>query len=86
MREITSIDPDMIFTEHGNSSDLPYLYHRAALHDVDLQLGREKDIMPGQCVRYIITDHSAKYCEYLLHAAEGILLPFGTRRSGWMKS
>jgi len=57
------------------------------------------DIQPGQCVRYIITDHrsksyqkrvkipeladgdtqydGAKYCEYLLRAAESILLPFG---------
>jgi DNA polymerase elongation subunit (family B) len=46
-REVASIDPDIILTEHGDSFDLPYLYCRAMLHDVDLQLGREKDIMPG---------------------------------------
>ncbi|VVB84589.1 DNA polymerase [uncultured archaeon] len=46
-REIASIDPDIILTEHGDSFDLPYLYHRAALNDIDLQLGREKDVVPG---------------------------------------
>jgi DNA polymerase elongation subunit (family B) len=46
-REVASIDPDIILTEHGDSFDLPYLYHRAALHDVEIQLGREKDIIPG---------------------------------------
>jgi DNA polymerase elongation subunit (family B) len=45
-REVAAIDPDIIITEHGDSFELPYLYHRAALHEVDLQLGREKDIMP----------------------------------------
>ena len=44
--EVAAIDPDIILTEHGDSFDLPYLYHRAALYDVDIQLGREKNIMP----------------------------------------
>ncbi len=41
--EIAASDPDIILTEHGDSFELPYLYHRAVLHDIDLQLGREKD-------------------------------------------
>ncbi|MDP2844796.1 MAG: DNA polymerase domain-containing protein, partial [Candidatus Methanoperedens sp.] len=45
-REVASADPDLIVTERGDSFDLPYLHHRAALHDIDLQLGREKDILP----------------------------------------
>ncbi len=44
-REVASIDPDIILTEHGDSFDLPYLYHRATLHDINIQLGREKDIV-----------------------------------------
>ena len=43
--EIAASDPDIILTENGDSFDLPYLYHRAALHSIDLQLGREKDVM-----------------------------------------
>lgn len=50
-REVAAIDPDIIITEHGDSFDLPYLYHRAALHEVNIQLGREKDIMPGSSGR-----------------------------------
>lgn len=49
--EVAAIDPDIIITEHGDSFDLPYLYHRAALHEVNIQLGREKDIMPGSSGR-----------------------------------
>ena len=46
-REVTACDPDIILTDHGDSFDLPYLYHRASLHDIDMHLGREKDILPG---------------------------------------
>ncbi len=46
-REVTACDPDIILTDHGDSFDLPYLYHRASLHDIDLHLGRERDILPG---------------------------------------
>lgn len=46
-REVAAIDPDIILTEHGDNFDLPYLYHHAALYDIDLQLGREKDVVRG---------------------------------------
>ncbi len=42
--EVATSDPDIILTEHGDSFEMPHLYHRAALHDIDLQLGREKYI------------------------------------------
>ncbi len=44
--EVALADPDLILTERGDSFDLPYLYHRAALHNIDLQLGRDKDAHP----------------------------------------
>ncbi len=44
--EIAVSDPDILFTDRGDSFDMPYLYHRAALHGIELQLGREKDILP----------------------------------------
>jgi DNA polymerase elongation subunit (family B) len=44
--EVARADPDLILTERGDSFDLPYLHHRAALHNINLQLGREKDIPP----------------------------------------
>ncbi len=44
--EVARANPDLILTERGDSFELPYMHHRAALHDVDLQLGREKDILP----------------------------------------
>ncbi|HIH43597.1 MAG TPA: hypothetical protein HA257_00510, partial [Candidatus Methanoperedenaceae archaeon] len=43
---VAHIDPDLIFTERGDSFELPYLHHRASLHGIELQLGREKDILP----------------------------------------
>ncbi len=43
---VAHADPDLIMTEKGDSFELPYLHHRASLHDIDLQLGREKDILP----------------------------------------
>jgi DNA polymerase elongation subunit (family B) len=45
-REVAHDNPDLILTEKGDSFELPYLHHRASLHDIDLQLGREKDILP----------------------------------------
>ncbi len=45
-REVASADPDLILTERGDSFELPYLHHRASLHGIELQLGREKDILP----------------------------------------
>ncbi len=45
-REVASADPDLIVTARGDSFELPYLHHRAALHDIDLQLGRDKDVHP----------------------------------------
>jgi len=45
-RAVANADPDLIMTERGDSFELPYLHHRASLHDMDLQLGREKDILP----------------------------------------
>ncbi|MCZ7391851.1 MAG: DNA polymerase domain-containing protein [Candidatus Methanoperedens sp.] len=44
--EVAHADPDLILTERGDSFDLPYLHHRAALHGIELQLGREKDTLP----------------------------------------
>jgi len=44
--EIASANPDMILTDRGDSFDMPYLHHRAVLHDIDLKLGREKDSQP----------------------------------------
>ncbi len=45
-REVAHADPDLIITEKGDSFELPYLHHRASLHGIVLQLGREKDILP----------------------------------------
>jgi DNA polymerase elongation subunit (family B) len=45
--EIKLLDPDIILTNSGDSFELPYLYHRASLHNIRLQLGREKDIING---------------------------------------
>jgi DNA polymerase elongation subunit (family B) len=43
---IAHANPDLVLTERGNSFELPYLHHRASMHDINLQLGREKDILP----------------------------------------
>lgn len=32
--EVALADPDLILTDRGDSFDLPYLHHRAALHDI----------------------------------------------------
>jgi DNA polymerase elongation subunit (family B) len=45
-REVALTNPDLIITEKGDSYELPYLHHRASLHDIDLQFGREKDVLP----------------------------------------
>ncbi len=45
-RTVAHADPDLILTGRGDSFELPYLHHRASFHDIDLQLGREKDVMP----------------------------------------
>ena len=45
-REVARADPDLILTDRGDSFELPYLHHRAALYDIDLQIGREKDVLP----------------------------------------
>lgn len=42
--EIAESDPDIIFTDNGDSFELPYLYYRASFHNIKMQLGREKDI------------------------------------------
>jgi DNA polymerase elongation subunit (family B) len=44
--EVAHANPDLILTENGDSFELPYLHHRASLHDIGLQLGREKDMLP----------------------------------------
>ncbi len=44
--KVARTNPDLILTENGDSFELPYLHHRASLHDIDLQLGREKDVLP----------------------------------------
>ncbi len=43
---VAHADPDLIMTEKGDSFELPYLHHRASLNDIELQLGREKDVLP----------------------------------------
>ena len=35
-------DPDIIYTDRGDSFVLPYLQHRASLHGMSLELGREQ--------------------------------------------
>ncbi len=45
-REVARANPDLILTGRGDSFELPYLHHRASLHGIELQLGREKDILP----------------------------------------
>ncbi|MBE0522560.1 MAG: hypothetical protein IBX39_09895, partial [Candidatus Methanoperedenaceae archaeon] len=45
-REVARSNPDLILTDRGDSFELPYLHHRASLHDIDLQVGREKDVLP----------------------------------------
>jgi DNA polymerase elongation subunit (family B) len=45
-REVVRADPDLILTGRGDSFELPYLHHRASLNYIELQLGREKDILP----------------------------------------
>ncbi len=43
---VAHADPDLVLTERGDSFELPYLHHRSSLHDINLQLGREKDTLP----------------------------------------
>jgi DNA polymerase elongation subunit (family B) len=43
---VAHANPDLVLTEKGDSFELPYLHHRASLQDINLQLGREKDILP----------------------------------------
>jgi DNA polymerase elongation subunit (family B) len=40
---VQRLDPDVIYTDDGDSHDLPYLYHRAMINELgkDFQLGRE---------------------------------------------
>ena len=52
-REVARADPDLIMTERGDSFDLPYLYHRAALHDIDLA-AREGKGCPARRQREIV--------------------------------
>ncbi len=42
---ICEIDPDMILTTSGDSFEIAYLLHRAIYNNINLQLGREKDIL-----------------------------------------
>ncbi len=45
-REVARANPDIIITEKGDSFEFPYLHRRASLHGIDLQLGRDKGILP----------------------------------------
>jgi DNA polymerase elongation subunit (family B) len=40
---VQGLDPDVVYTDGGDSHDLPYLYHRAMVNELgkDFQLGRE---------------------------------------------
>ena len=66
--EVAHANPDLILTEHGDSFELPYLHHRASVHDMDLQLGREKDLLPE--------DKGKSYFSYgrILYKSRGYLL------------
>jgi DNA polymerase-2 len=44
IKTVNKIDPDLIFTEDGDSFTFPYLVHRAEKSDIDLILGREPTI------------------------------------------
>jgi DNA polymerase elongation subunit (family B) len=44
--EVVKVNPDLILTDRGDSFELPYLHHRAALYDINLLVGREKDVLP----------------------------------------
>ena len=45
-RTVAHDDPDLIITEKGDSFEMPYLHHRASMNGIDLQLGREMDVLP----------------------------------------
>ncbi|HEY8140407.1 MAG TPA: DNA polymerase domain-containing protein [Nitrososphaera sp.] len=40
--EVERLDPDIVFTEHGDAFIFPYILHRAGENGVSLSLGREK--------------------------------------------
>lgn len=45
--EMRTLDPDLVYTEHGDSFLLPYLYYRAQVNELDdFYLGRDRDLMP----------------------------------------
>ena len=47
MEELKHIDPDLIYTNNGDSFLLPYLYYRAKLNELkDFYLGRDSNIVP----------------------------------------
>ncbi|CAG1004918.1 DNA polymerase, archaea type [Methanosarcinales archaeon] len=67
-REIARSNPDLILTDRGDSFELPYLHHRASVHDIDLQVGREKDVLPE--------DGGRSYFSYgrILYKSRGYML------------
>lgn len=45
--EIRNIDPDILYTNNGDSFLLPYLYYRAKVNEIeDFYLGRDRDLKP----------------------------------------
>jgi DNA polymerase elongation subunit (family B) len=47
MGELKNSDPDLVYTNNGESFLLPYLYYRAKLNELtDFYLGRDSDIVP----------------------------------------
>ncbi|RZN34770.1 MAG: hypothetical protein EFT35_08940 [Methanophagales archaeon ANME-1-THS] len=45
--EMRTMDPDLVYTENGDSFLLPYLYYRAQVNELDdFYLGRDRDLMP----------------------------------------
>lgn len=40
---IKNLDPDIIYTQHGDSFILPFLYHRGLENNIKINLGRELD-------------------------------------------
>ncbi|MEM2991205.1 MAG: 3'-5' exonuclease [Halobacteria archaeon] len=43
---IKTLDPDAIYTQHGDSFILPFLYHRGLENNIRINLGRELDSHP----------------------------------------
>ncbi|MFQ5815491.1 MAG: DNA polymerase domain-containing protein [Candidatus Hydrothermarchaeaceae archaeon] len=56
VRALKKLDPDVIYTDGGDSFELPYLYHRASANDLnDFHLGREPERSSNKAGRTFFT-------------------------------